>query len=148
MSGGYLIDTSVISVLVPDRAGVDPKLSRWLRERQERLYLSAITVAEIEMGFRKLRRAGARARADQLSDWLDRLTQSFGERVLAVDAIVARAAGALSEAAVAAGRHPGYADVLIGATARAHDLLLLTANAKHFDAIGVANADPSQTLPD
>jgi predicted nucleic acid-binding protein len=46
------------------------------------------------------------------------------------------------------GRHPGYADVLIGATARVHDLLLLTANTKHFDAIGVANAHPSRALPD
>jgi predicted nucleic acid-binding protein len=74
--------------------------------------------------------------------------QGFGERVLAVDATVARAAGALSEAAVAMGRHPGYADVLIAATARVHDLLLLTANTKHFDAIGVANADPSRAAPD
>ena len=148
MSRGYLIDTSVISKLAPDRAGVDPKLSLWLRERQERLYLSAITVAEIEMGVRKLQRVGASARAAQLSAWLDRLTQSFGERVLAVDATVARAAGAFSEAAVAIGRHPGYADVLIAATARVHDLLLLTANAKHFDMLGVANADPSRQAPD
>jgi hypothetical protein len=143
-----LLDTSVISKLAPDRASVDPSLSAWLRDRQERLYLSAITVAEIETGVRKLRRAGASARASQLLLWLDRLMQSFGERVLAVDATVARVAGALSEAAGAAGRHPGYADVLIAATARVHDLLLLTANAKHFDAIGVANADPSRELPD
>lgn len=148
MSRGYLLDTSVISAVAPDRARVEPELSLWLRDRQERLYLSAITIAEIEMGVRKLLRAGAGARAAQLSAWLDRLTQGFGERVLAVDATVARAAGALSKAAVAAGRHPGYADVLIAATARAHDLLLLTANRKHFDAIGVANADPSRELPD
>jgi predicted nucleic acid-binding protein len=148
VSRGYLLDTSVISRLAPDRASVDPKLSVWLRDRQERLYLSAITVAEIEMGVRKLQRAGASARAAQLSAWLDRLTQGFGERVLAVDATVARAAGALSKAAVATGRHPGYADVLIAATARVHDLLLLTANARHFDAIGVANADPSREAPD
>jgi hypothetical protein len=148
VSRGYLIDTSVISTLAPDRGSVDPKLSLWLQDREERLYLSAITVAEIEMGVRKLQRAGAIARAAQLSAWLDRLMQSFGERVLAVDATVARAAGALSEAAVATGRHPGYADVLIAATARVHDLLLLIANTKHFDAIGVANADPSREAPD
>jgi predicted nucleic acid-binding protein len=138
----------VISTVAPDRARVEPELSLWLRDRQERLYLSAITIAEIEMGVRKLLRAGASPRAAQLSAWLDRLTEGFGERILAVDAIVARAAGAISEAAVAAGRHPGYADVLIAATARAHDLMLLTANSKHFDAIGVANADPSRKLPD
>ena len=148
MSRGYLLDTSVISAVAPDRARVEPELSLWLRERQQRLYLSAITIAEIEMGVRKLLRAGANARAAQLSAWLDRLMQSFGERVLAVDATVARASGAISEAAVATGRHPGYADVLIAATARAHDLLLLTANTKRFDAIGVANADPSRRLPD
>jgi len=135
-------------MLAPDRANVDPKLSQWLRDRQDRLYLSAITVAEIEMGVRKLRRSGAHARAGQLSLWLDQLTQEFDERVLAVDATVGRVAGALSEAAIAMGRHPGYADVLIGATARVHDLLLLTANTKHFDAIGVANAHPSRALPD
>jgi len=73
--------------------------------------------------------------------------QNFGERVLAVDANAALVAGAISEDASATGRHPGYADVLIAATARAHDLLLLTANAKHFDAIGVANVDPTRILP-
>jgi len=144
----YFLDTSVISRLAPDRLHIDPELSVWLRDREDRLYLSTITVAEIEAGIRKLQRAGGKARADQLSAWLDRLMRTFGDRVLAVDGDVARVAGVISEDATANGRHPGYPDVLIAATARAHGLLLLTANAKHFDAIGVANADPTKKLPD
>jgi len=144
----YLLDTSVISKLAPDRVQIAPNLADWLRDREDRLYLSAITIAEIEAGIRKLHRAGAKPRGDRLSLRLERLMQSFGERVLAIDANVARFAGAISEDANATGRHPGYPDVLIAATARAHDLLLLTANAKHFNAIGVANMDPTLTLPD
>ena len=148
MSRGCLVDTSIISKLAPERQQLDAVFADWLKAREERLYLSAITIAEIEMGLRKLQRAGAVARAARFTQWLDQLIGSFGAHILPVDVEVARLAGAMSEAAAAIGRHPGYADVLIGATSRAHDLLLLTANVRHFDAIGVPNADPSGRLPD
>jgi predicted nucleic acid-binding protein len=65
-----------------------------------------------------------------------------------VDAEIGRAAGRMSDAATAKGVNPGLADGLIAATARTRDLLLLTRNGRHFDALGVAHADPFVALPD
>lgn len=146
MTSVYVFDTSVVSMLAPDRP---PRVdfANWIRERERFLYLSAITVAEIEQGIHKLRRAGGIERAERLTVWLDALLQTFDDRVLVVDSRVARAAGAMSDAAAASGRHPGLADVLIAATARMHDALLLTRNGKHFDAFGIDHADPLEKLP-
>jgi len=55
----------------------------------------------------------------------------------------ARRAGALSDQAKAAGNHPGFADVLIAATATVHGLAVATLNARHFAPLGVDCVDPS-----
>ncbi|MGI9169008.1 MAG: type II toxin-antitoxin system VapC family toxin [Caulobacteraceae bacterium] len=143
MSAGWLLDTSVLSSLAPYRPVIDTHLADWLRARAESLYLSAVTVVEIEQGVRKLRRAGGADRADRLTAWLDVVIAGSGDRILSLDRKVSRIAGALSDQALAAGRHPGFADIAIAATALAHDLVLLTRNAKHFGPLGVHFTDPA-----
>jgi len=98
-------------------------------------------------GFGKLRRAGGIERADRLDRWLDGLLASYADRILPLDAQAARLAGQLSDAAIAQGRHPGFADVAIAALAQHAGLLLLTCNLKHFEPLGVACADPLISLP-
>ena len=147
MTSTYLLDTSVVSLLAPDKPPQAKDFANWLREHESALYVSAITVAEIEQGVRKLYRAGGVERAERLSAWLDGLLQSFDDRILCVDSLVARLAGAMSDAPVASGRHPGLADVLIAATASAHKSLLLTRNARHFTALGIDFVDPLEKLP-
>ena len=48
----------------------------------------------------------------------------------------------MSEAAIAIGRHPGLADIIIAATARVHGLTVLTRNLKHFIPLGIDCLDP------
>jgi predicted nucleic acid-binding protein len=139
---GHLLDASVISELAPDRTARREVLADWLRAHGEALFVPVIAVAEIEQGIAKLHRKGDEERAVRLSAWLDRLVDGFGERVLAVDAIVARRAGAISDVATAAGDHPGLADVLIAATAAVHGLAVATRNTRHFEPLGVPCADP------
>jgi len=143
-----LLDTSVVSALAPGRPRPSSDAEAWLRARDGELHLSTITVAEIEQGICKLRRAGGAERAARLTEWLDRLLETFDDRLIYVDAEIGRAAGRMSDAATAKGVNPGLADVLIAATARTRDLLLLTRNGRHFDALGVAHADPFVALPD
>jgi predicted nucleic acid-binding protein len=147
LTAGYLLDTSVLSMLAPDKPTLNEALTLWLTEHSDRLYLSAVTVMEIEQGIGKLRRNGATDRADRLTRWLDTLLNAAADRVLALDGKVGRAAGALSDQALATGRHPGFADIAIAATATAHQLLLLTRNGKHFAPLGVAFFDPCEGLP-
>lgn len=144
---GYLLDTSVLSLLAPGRPAPADAFASWLREHTDSLNISTVTVAEIEQGICKLRRAGGTERADRLGRWLDAVTELHGSRILALDARVARLAGALSDQAIATGRHPGFADVAIAATARAHDLMLLTCNGRHFEPLGIAHHDPLDGLP-
>lgn len=146
---GFLLDTSVLSAFAPERKATSPEISDWMTAQGEArtLYLSSITVAEVEKGICKLRRFGGIARADRLATWLDSLLSNFGDRLLAVDASVARIAGAIEDTAVARGRHPGLADVLIAATAQAHGLLLLTANGRHFEPLDIAHINPFESLP-
>lgn len=146
---GYLLDTSVLSAFAPERRPASPEFSDWIAAQGEAqtLYLSSITVAEVEKGIQKLLRSGGVARAERLTHWLNSLLSVFGDRILAVDAHVARVAGAIEDMAVANGRHPGLADVLIAATAKLHHLHLLTANSRHFEPLGIKHSNPFEKLP-
>ena len=145
---GYLLDTSVVSVLAPGREAFVPKpLGEWLQAHHQKLFLPCIAVAEMAQGIGKLRRAGGNERADRLDRWLDGLLASYADRILPLDARAARLAGQISDAAMAQGCHPGFADVAIAALAQNAGLLLLTCNLKHFEPLGVACADPLIALP-
>jgi predicted nucleic acid-binding protein len=148
LTKGYLLDTSVVSLLAPGREAFKATpLSDWLQAHHQTLFLPAITIAEIAQGIGKLRRAGGTERADRLDRWLDGLLASYTERILPLDAHAARLAGQISDAANAQGCHPGFADVAIAALAQHAGLLLLTCNLKHFQPLGVACADPLIALP-
>ncbi len=145
---GYLLDTSVVSALAPGReAFVPAPLADWLQAHHKALFLPSIAIAEMAQGIAKLRRAGGAERADRLDRWLDGLLSTYADRILPLDAPAARLAGQISEAAIAQGRHPGFADVAIAALAQNASLLLLTCNLKHFEPLGVACADPLVALP-
>lgn len=147
MTPNYLLDTSVISLLAPERPRLSGDFAKWVESRQDSLLLSAITILEIEQGINKLIRAGGTARAERLTNWLNAILDDFSDRVLVVDVDIARVAGAMSDAAIAIGEHPGLADVLIAATAKAHSAIVLTRNGRHFAALGVEFADPLERLP-
>lgn len=59
----YLVDTDVISAGARSRGLVSPALVQWMDEHSERLFLSSITVVEIEDGIAQARRPGARRKA-------------------------------------------------------------------------------------
>ena len=115
----YLLDTNVVSRLDPRRHGSARDLVAWIRRNGAHLWLSVITLTEIE--------------AD------------FGDRVLAVDAAVALAIARLAEAARPAVVE--WKDLIIAATARAHGLTVLTNNLRHFGPTGVPALDPLARLP-
>lgn len=146
MTSGYLLDTSVLSLLAPGRMPTDAPVIAWLKTWRHACFISAVTVMEIEQGVRKLRRTGAVQKADALNAWLDRLVAVPDAGVLDFDAQVARTAGVIADQAMAIGRHPGFADVAIAATAVVHKLTLLTCNDRHFEPLGVPFRNP--TKPD
>lgn len=132
---GFLIDTSSLSLLAPGR--VNTAIADAIRRHSKALFLPTIAVCEIHAGIFKLRRQGAVRRADALDQWLGRLVEGFGSRVLDFDLAAAHHAGRLSDATLARGRHPGFADIAIAATARSRNLVVITENLRHLEPMEV-----------
>lgn len=142
----YLVDTNVISAGAPSRP-VPPRFVAWMDTHSPQLFLSAVTVAEVEDGIAKLRREGATRKSGHLASWLATVLHLYGERILAFDTKVARIAGCLSDQARAHGQAPGLADIIIAATAKQHGLTILSRNLRHFAPLSVPVLDPFDRLP-
>ena len=141
---GYLLDTNVLSKFAPGRPSPAPELQDWMRREgaADRLFISAMTTAEINKGIRSLVRKGATARADALSGWLDGIVTLFGDRILSMDPAVSLLVGQMEDAVVGKGFDPGLADVIIAATAKAHGLTVVTENVHHFEPFGISYQRP------
>ena len=135
----YILDTNVVSaVRRPDRA---PRVEAWLRGKAEQdLFLSTITLGEIERGIRQQETRDP-AFARDLRGWLDRTVMLFSDRLLAFGAEEARIWGCLS----AEIGHSG-ADLMIAATALHHGAVVVTGNAGDFAPTGAAIENPFEAL--
>jgi predicted nucleic acid-binding protein len=142
----YLVDTNVISAVSPSRPA-PVALVEWMDVQSSSLFLSVVTLAEIEDGIAKLRREKATRKSRELARWLDAMLHLYGDRVLAFDTAAARIAGELSDRARGQGHAPGFADIIIAATARHHALTVLSRNVRHFKPLGVPVLDPFSELP-
>jgi predicted nucleic acid-binding protein len=121
----YLLDTCVISEVV--RPDPDAAVVSWLNARREEdLFLSVITVAEIQKGIHKL---DASHRRRQLQDWLENdLRKRFSGRLLPIDDEVAMICGQLQGQGERDGQPLPVMDCLIAATSIAHHLAVATRN--------------------
>ncbi|MBC7216281.1 MAG: type II toxin-antitoxin system VapC family toxin [Burkholderiaceae bacterium] len=131
----YILDTNVISaVRRPDRA---PQVAAWLRGKAEQeLFLSIITLGEIERGIRQKETRDPMFASD-LRTWLDRTVLLFSDRLLAFEAEDARIWGRLS----AEIGHNG-ADLMIAASALRHGATVVTGNISDFAPTGAALENP------
>jgi len=132
----FLLDTNIVSDL---RRPARPHagLQTWFTDQApDALYLSVITLGEIRQGIEQLRRRDGR-QAQVLGRWLDDLTHLYGDRLLPIDGLVAEEWGRLR-----AVRTLPVVDTLIAATARVHDLTIVTRNDRDFAGLGVTVLNP------
>ena len=128
-----LLDTVVVSELRKARPNL--RVIAWMRGlREADVFLSVVTIGEIERGIRKVRDTEF---ALALTRWLEELLRFYGDRILPVTPDIARRWGRLS----ADIGHEG-ADLLVAATAAAHGLTVATRNLRHFAPTGVTVFDP------
>jgi predicted nucleic acid-binding protein len=130
----FLLDTNVVSELRKNKphGGV----LAWLKQVDEaQLFLSAMTMAEIQRGIELTREQDA-SKAAVLDEWLAELAAHFP--VLAADTEVMRQWARLRH-----GRSDTLAgDALIAATAQVHRMTVVTRNTKDFTAFGIPLLNP------
>lgn len=134
----HLLDTNVLSELRKSERTADPQVRAWVAARRpSALFLSVVTVLEVEIGIARLERRD-RHQAQAIRAWLEEdVLGSFAGRFLPVDLAVARRAARLHVPDPSPER-----DALIAATAIEHDLSVVTRNVADFESMGVAIVDP------
>ena len=135
----YLLDTNVVSELRKVNAGkADRGVKAWSGTVDAAsMFLSAITVLELELGALLMERRD-RKQGAVLRSWLDgQILTSFASRILVVDTPVAQNAAALQ----VPNPRP-YRDALIAATALVHRLTVVTRNVRDFKSTGVSLLNP------
>jgi predicted nucleic acid-binding protein len=139
VNGGFLLDTNIPSELMRPRP--EPKVQDWVADRDiGRLFVSVVSIGELETGFATMRDAARRAR---LEASLDRyLALLFVGRVLPVTQAIAVRWGRLDGMRQMAGRPLSAPDGMIAATALEHGLTLVTRNGKDFAGLGVDLLNP------
>ena len=132
----FLLDTNVIAEV---RRGHDANVRAWVRSIQDaELFLSVLTVGEIRKGIDSLRRRDP-TQADVFATWLQELHGRFASRILAIDARIADQWGRLN-----AVRPRNTVDSLIAATAKIHQLTVVTRNTSDFQDCDVPLLNPWQ----
>ena len=133
----YLIDTNIVSE-VGKGIRCDIHVANWYSEVDESLlYISSLSLGEIRRGIELVRRRGDPAQANSLEIWLQTVKQQFSNRVLDVDSLIAETWGEVS-----ALRPIPAVDGLLAATAKVHNLTLVTRNIQDVQGLGVNLLNP------
>ena len=133
----YLIDTNVWSEL-RNRRRADSNVRTWAEAANPgELYLSAVTVFELERGVLLIERRDPQ-QGLRLRHWLEEhVLEPFGRQILPIDASIARRCAALHIPDPRPER-----DALIAATALVHGLTVVTRNLADFEPMGVVVLNP------
>ena len=124
----YLLDTCVISEFI--KAKPDVAVLRWIAEMHEQsLFLSAITVAEIQRGIAKLPKS---KRKNELTAWFMDVLAQFEGRILSFDSKAALFWGNQLAKLEQAGRKMPTIDAFIASTAASQQMHLVTRNSADF----------------
>jgi toxin FitB len=132
----YLIDTNIISEI---RKGerCDSHVAAWFALIDDHdIYLSVLVLGEIRKGVERARRTDA-AQARALEKWLSTIKESYGERILPIDQMVADEWGRMS-----AIRPVPTVDTLLAATAKVHRMTLATRNVADVAGLGADVMNP------
>ncbi len=130
----YLLDTNIISELrkTKPHGGV----LAWLKElRNEQIFLSAVTFAELQRGIERIRTQN-RIKAEEIESWVDRLAGT--SQILPMDGVCFREWARFIEEK----QEHLLEDVMIAATARIHGLVVATRNVADFAHLDVPVENP------
>ena len=122
----YLLDTCVLSDFVKGNLNTISKITN---SRPLDLAISSLTIKEIEYGILLI----PGKKASNIKEILEILIA--GINIIPFDKEIALQTTSIRANLHKLGTHIGYYDILIGATAKHHDLIMVTANIAEFERI-------------
>ena len=130
----YLLDTNVVSELRKPRPNA--RVISWIeRAAEEHLFLSSVTIGEIQAGI-EITRSQDAVKAAELERWLDQISVAYN--VLSMDAKCFRRWAIL----MSHQSNTLYEDAMIAATALVHRLTVVTRNTRDFFRFDVQTLNP------
>ncbi len=135
----WLIDTCCISELIKRKP--NPNVVKWFSDMDEfSMYISVITFGELRKGIEKLPDS---EKKDELNQWVkEDLSNRFKNRILDVSMKEVEEWGKVLAKAEKNGIPLPAIDALIAATAKAHDLTVVTRNKKDMNKAGIGLTNP------
>lgn len=134
---GFLLDTNVVSEAI--KPVPDPRVTEFLHDRHDRLWLSVVVLHEMEYGVHLLPRGRRRLAVATL---IAGIVTNYESRILPVNRDAAQRAARLRARARRAGRPGRTADALIAGTAAANDLVVATRDTGDFAPFDVEVLNP------
>jgi toxin FitB len=132
----YLLDTNILSETRKRQPASG--VTSWIATTPpESLHVSVLTLGEIEQGISRIRGRGDNDQAAVLARWLREVELGFADRILPITLPVAAAWGRQQHA-----QPLPVMDGLIAATAKVHNLTVVTRNAKDFERTGIQVLNP------
>jgi len=132
----YLLDTNVLSELRKG-ARADSGVRSWFEGSiEDELFTSVLVFGELRRGVESVRRRDPTG-AVALEQWLMRMAETFGDRVVRIDARVADRWGSINVPDPLP-----TVDGLLAATALVHEMILVTRNVRDVARTGVAVVNP------
>lgn len=131
----FLLDTNVVSELRKKQC--DRNVANWiLANNRYKLFISVVTFYEIRRGICAQERRNP-VFASALSEWLLALKRNFYGKILPVSEAIADEWGRISYLV-----RNNSVDNMIAATAKIHQLTIVTRNVRHFELTGVSCVNP------
>ena len=132
-----LLDTNVLSELT--KPAPSERVADWLAENEQRLALSAVTMAELRFGIVRLPEG---ARKTSLLRFWQSTKEQFKGRIFAFDERAAEVYGDMAAAAERKGRRMNVADTQIAAIAMVHKMTVATRDYSDFEVSGIPLVNP------
>ena len=131
----YLVDTNVLSELQKLRP--EPNAQAWFKSVPPNdVHVSVITLGEIEKGIEKVRTADPEY-ASALDRWLQTILDNYTDRIIDIDAGIARRWGVLDHS-----HEHALVDAMLAATAIERGLVLVTRNVRDIERTGARWLNP------
>jgi predicted nucleic acid-binding protein len=135
----YLLDTNVLSETMKPRPSA--ALASWMRAQPlQFLFTAAICQAEILVGIAIMPKGRRRSELEAMAKLI--FAQDFEGRILPFDAEAANAYAQLFAIRRQSGRPIGTPDLIVAATAYAHDAAIVTRDVGGFEGCGLALVNP------